>query len=142
MQSGFCLIMSVMLALAAGAASADTIKIGVLTDMNGPYADVVGEGSVVGTKLAVEDVGGTVLGMPIEVISANTQNKPDVASAIARQWLDDEKVDVIIGGSSSAAGLAIQEVAREKQHLFLITDFRLFRLHRQGLLALRHPVHL
>ena len=122
MQWGFCLIMSAMLALAAGAASAETIKIGVLTDMNGPYADVVGEGSVVGTRLAVEDVGGTVLGMPIEVISANTQNKPDIASAIARQWLDDEKVDVIIGGSSSAAGLAIQEVAREKQHLFLITN--------------------
>ena len=122
MQLGIRLILSAMLTLAAGVASADTVKIGVLSDMNGPYADVVGEGSVVATKLAVEDIGGKVLGMPIEVISANTQNKPDIASAIARQWLDDENVDVIIGGSSSAAGLAIQEVAREKQHLFLITD--------------------
>ncbi len=122
MQLGLRLVTAAAMTLAAGAASADTLKIGVLTDMNGPYADVVGEGSVVGTRLAVEDMGGKVLGMPIEVISANTQNKPDVASAIARQWYDDEKVDVIIGGSSSAAGLAIQEVAREKQHIFLITD--------------------
>jgi branched-chain amino acid transport system substrate-binding protein len=56
------------------------------------------------------------------VISADTQNKPDVASTLARKWLDDEHVDVLVGGSSSAAGLAIQEVAREKQHIFLITD--------------------
>jgi branched-chain amino acid transport system substrate-binding protein len=118
----FSAILSTMLALSGGAASADTLKIGVLTDMDGPFAQVVGAGSVVAAKLAVEDMGGKVLGMPIEVISANTQNKPDIASTIARRWLDDEKVDVIIGGSSSAAGLAIQEVAREKQHLFLITD--------------------
>jgi branched-chain amino acid transport system substrate-binding protein len=118
----FGAILSTMLALSGGAASADTLKIGVLTDMDGPFAQVGGAGSVVAAKLAVEDMGGKVLGMPIEVISASTQNKPDIASTIARRWLDDEKVDVIIGGSSSAAGLAIQEVAREKQHLFLITD--------------------
>lgn len=108
--------------LAGGAARADSLKIGVLSDFSGPYADVIGEGSVVGAKLAAEDMGGTVLGMPIEIIQADTQNKPDLASAIARKWLENEGVDVIIGGSSSAAGLAIQEVAREKQHIFLITD--------------------
>jgi branched-chain amino acid transport system substrate-binding protein len=116
------IVIAAALALAAGTAHADTLKIGVLTDMSGPYADVVGEGTVVATKLAVEDMGGKVLGMPIEVISADTQNKPDVASTLARKWLDDEHVDVLVGGSSSAAGLAIQEVAREKQHIFLITD--------------------
>jgi branched-chain amino acid transport system substrate-binding protein len=116
------MVIAAALALAAGTAHADTLKIGVLTDMSGPYADVVGEGTVVATKLAVEDMGGKVLGMPIEVISADTQNKPDVASTLARKWLDDEHVDVLVGGSSSAAGLAIQEVAREKQHIFLITD--------------------
>ena len=110
------------LALAAGAAHADTLKIGVLSDFSGPYADVVGEGTVVAAKLAVEDMGSKVLGMPIEVISADTQNKPDVASALARKWLDDDHVDVLVGGSSSAAGLAIQAVAKEKQHIFLITD--------------------
>jgi branched-chain amino acid transport system substrate-binding protein len=118
----FSMMMAAALALAAGTAHADALKIGVLTDMSGPYADVVGEGTVVATKLAVEDMGGKVLGMPIEVISADTQNKPDVASTLARKWLDDEHVDVLVGGSSSAAGLAIQEVAREKQHIFLITD--------------------
>jgi branched-chain amino acid transport system substrate-binding protein len=116
------IVIAAALALAAATAHADTLKIGVLTDMSGPYADVVGEGTVVATKLAVEDLGGKVLGMPIEVISADTQNKPDVASTLARKWLDDEHVDVLVGGSSSAAGLAIQEVAREKQHIFLITD--------------------
>lgn len=122
MQWGVRLIITAALALAAGAANAaDTLKIGVLSDFSGPYADVVGEGSVVATKLAVEDMGGKVLGMPIEVIQADTQNKPDVAAALARQWLD-QGVDVLVGGSSSAAGLAIQAVAKEKQHIFLITD--------------------
>lgn len=122
MQLGFRLLVAAALALAAGSASAaETLKIGVLTDMSGPYADVVGTGTVAAVKLAVEDMGGKVLGMPIEVVSADTQNKPDVASALARQWLD-QGVDVLLGGSSSAAGLAIQAVAKEKKHIFLITD--------------------
>lgn len=116
------LIGAAVLALAASGARADTLKIGVLSDFSGPYADVVGEGSVVAAKLAVQDFGGKVLGMPIEVMQADTQNKPDVASALARKWLDDDHVDVLMGGSSSAAGLAIQAVAKEKQHIFLITD--------------------
>jgi len=123
MKSGFRgLIAAAALVLAAGSAhAADALKIGVLTDMSGPYADVVGTGTVAAVKLAVEDMGGKVRGMPIEVVSADTQNKPDVASALARQWLD-QGVDVLLGGSSSAAGLAIQAVAKEKKHIFLITD--------------------
>jgi branched-chain amino acid transport system substrate-binding protein len=122
MQGGFRLIMAAALLLAAGSARADTLKIGVLSDFSGPYADVLGDGSVVAAKLAAEDMGGKVLGMPIEIIEADTQNKPDMASAIARKWYDNEGVDAIIGGSSSAAGLAIQEVARQKERVFLITD--------------------
>jgi branched-chain amino acid transport system substrate-binding protein len=110
------------LVLAAGGARADGLKIGVLSDFSGPYADVLGDGAVVGVKLAAEDMGGKVTGMPIEIVQADTQNKPDMASAIARRWYENEGVDVIIGGSSSAAGLAIQEVARQEQHVFLITD--------------------
>lgn len=122
MRHGIRVIVAAAIAFAAGTAKADTLKIGVLSDFSGPYADVVGEGSVVATKLAIEDMGGKVLGMPIEVIQADTQNKPDIASATARQWFDNEGVDVLVGGSSSAAGLAMQEVARQKEHIYLITD--------------------
>ena len=122
MHRGLRVVIVLAIMLAAGIAKADSLKIGVLSDFSGPYADVLGEGSVAAAKLAVEDMGGKVLDMPIEIVQADTQNKPDIASAIARKWYENEGVDVIIGGSSSAAGLAIQEVAREKQHVFLITD--------------------
>jgi branched-chain amino acid transport system substrate-binding protein len=113
------------LLLAAGAAEAQgtgVVKIGILSDMSGPYADVVGNGDVVAAKLAIEDMGGKVLGMPIELLSADMQNKPDVASTMARQWFDTEGLDVLAGGASSASGLAMQEVARQKEKIFLITD--------------------
>jgi len=108
--------------VAARAEGSGKIKIGVLSDMSGAYADVVGEGSVAAAKLAVEDAGGSVLGMPVEVISADMQNKPDVASSIARQWFDTEDVDVLTGGGASSSALAMQEVAKEKKHIYLITD--------------------
>ncbi|HLI13785.1 MAG TPA: ABC transporter substrate-binding protein [Alphaproteobacteria bacterium] len=116
-----------VMVLAASPVRADdnggnVIKIGVLSDMSGPYAADDGEGDVVGAKLAVEDMGGEVIGKPIQVISADTLNKPDVGSAIARKWYDTEGVDVIAGGSTSAVGLAIQAVAQEKHRIFLITD--------------------
>jgi branched-chain amino acid transport system substrate-binding protein len=112
-----------MMLMAVGAQGADgkVLKIGVLSDMTGPYAADDGPGDVVGAKLAVEDMGGRVLGMPIEVLSADTLNKPDVGSAIARKWYD-EGVTAIAGGSTSAVGLAIQAVARDKKRIFLITD--------------------
>jgi branched-chain amino acid transport system substrate-binding protein len=98
------------------------LKIGVMSDMSGPLADYDGEGDVVGAKLAVEDMGGKVLGMPIQVISADTLNKPDVGSALARKWYEWEGVDAIAGGSTSAVGLAVQAISREKRKIFLITD--------------------
>ncbi len=112
-------------ALAApGVARADAappLRIGVLNDPNGVYADNGGIGSVIAARLAAEDFGMSVLGRRIEVISGDHQNKPDLAAGIAREWIDREGVDIIADGASSAAGLAIQEVTREKQRIFIIT---------------------
>lgn len=118
-------ISALALAFMAGAAQAqgsgDVIRFGILNDQSGPYADVGGKGSVVAAKLAVEDFGGKLLGKRIEVISADHQNKPDIASSIARQWIDTEHVDLIADGASSAAGLAIQEITRDKGRVFIIS---------------------
>ena len=103
----------------AGASAADIsggkVVIGDLGDMSGVYADSYsGPGAVAAVKMAVEDFGGKVLGQPIQVISADHQNKPDVASSIARQWIDQDGVDVIVDLTNSAVGLAVQKLASEK----------------------------
>ena len=107
-----------------GAASAqisdDVVKIGVLTDLSGPASDATGQGSVTAAELAIADFGGTVAGKPIELISANHQLKPDVGAAIARQWYDSERVDLILDVPVSAVGLAVQEVSRQKQKLLIV----------------------
>jgi branched-chain amino acid transport system substrate-binding protein len=95
------------------------IKIGVLVDMSSLYADLGGPGSVVAAKLAVEDFGAAAKGMKVEIIAADHQNKADLAESIAGFWFDVDKVDMILDGQSSAAGLAISEVARQKNKLFL-----------------------
>jgi branched-chain amino acid transport system substrate-binding protein len=97
------------------------IKIGLLSDMGGPYRDVGGPGHRVATELAVEDMGGSVLGRPIEVLQADDQNKPDVATSLAREWIDSAGVDVLADGAASSAGLAIQQIARQKKRIYLIT---------------------
>jgi branched-chain amino acid transport system substrate-binding protein len=96
------------------------IRLGLLSDMGGPYRDVGGPGNRHAAELAIADFGGSVLGRPIEVLQADDQNKPDVSSSIARQWMDDG-VDAVADGAGSSAGLAIQEVAREKKRPYLIT---------------------
>ena len=101
--------------------AAETIKIGVLNDQSGVFADNGGVGSVAAAKLAVEDFGGELLGQKIEVISADHQNKPDIAAATARKWFDTEGVDVIADGAASSAGFAILEVARQKNRIFVIS---------------------
>ncbi|MGM4962994.1 ABC transporter substrate-binding protein [Tardiphaga sp. 1201_B9_N1_1] len=98
-----------------------TVKIGVLTDMSGPYADNVGAGSVLAAKMAVEDYGGKVAGMPVEVISADHQNKADIGLALARKWYDTEGVDAITEVVSSGVALAVQQLSREKDKVFLAT---------------------
>jgi branched-chain amino acid transport system substrate-binding protein len=95
------------------------VKIGVLTDMSSLYADDTGVGSVVAAKLAVEDFGAAAKGMKVEVVSADHQNKPDVGSSIANAWFDVDKVDVIVDVPNSGVALAVSEVARQKNKLFL-----------------------
>ncbi len=112
-------IAAAAVALSAGAAYAQPysdgkVKIGVLTDLSGFYSDLSGKGSVEAAKMAVEDFGGKVNGIPIEVVAADHQNKPDIASAIARKWYDAEGVDAIVGLVNSGAGLAVRQVSREK----------------------------
>jgi branched-chain amino acid transport system substrate-binding protein len=104
---------------AAGAA--EPIKIGVLNDQSGVFADNGGIGSVAAAKLAAEDFGGEILGRKIEVISADHQNKPDIAAATARRWFDTEGVNMIADGAASSAGFAILEVARQKNKIFAIS---------------------
>jgi len=100
--------------------SDDVVKLGVLTDMTGPSSAADGPGSVVAAQMAVDDFGGTVLGKPIVLVSADHQIKPDVGAAIARRWYDIEQVDLILDVPVSAVGLAVQGIAREKKKLLIV----------------------
>ncbi len=116
-------LLTAALALPASARAQATrpLRIGVLGDESGPYADLGGPGSVIAARLAAEEIGNRLLDRPIEVITGDHQNKPDLASSIARHWIDTVGVDVIADGASSGAALAIQQVAREKGCIFVIT---------------------
>ncbi|MCX7319398.1 MAG: ABC transporter substrate-binding protein [Hyphomicrobiales bacterium] len=102
--------------------SADVVKIGVLDDMSGPYADIQGPGDAVAVRMAVEDFGGTVAGKKIEVIAGDLQNKADVGLAVARRWYDTENVDVIMGLGNSAVALAVQGITQEKNRIAITTS--------------------
>ena len=116
------LAVAAFLATPASAQYTDgTIKIGVLTDMSSLFSDIGGPGSVIAAKLAVEDFGAAAKGMRIEIVGADMQNKPDVGASIANSWFDVEKVDVIVNGMNSGVALAISEIARQKNKLFLVT---------------------
>jgi len=106
-------------ALLAGSALAQDIKIGVLNDRSGLYADLSGEGSVVAARMAVEDFKAAEKGINVEIVSADHQNKPDIASNIARQWIDAEGVDLIVDVPTSSAALAVSEIVREKNKVFM-----------------------
>jgi branched-chain amino acid transport system substrate-binding protein len=97
------------------------IKIGVLNDQSGLYADLAGQGSVVAARMALEDFGAAKKGMKVEIISADHQNKPEVGSSIARQWYDRDGVDVIVDVPTSSVALAINQVTREKNKAFLVS---------------------
>ncbi|MBS0321462.1 MAG: ABC transporter substrate-binding protein [Proteobacteria bacterium] len=104
----------------AGAQVSDNvIKIGVLTDMSSLYTDLAGAGSVAAAKLAIEDSGIEKKGYKVEIVSADHQNKPDVGSAIARQWYDQDHVDVIVDVPNSGVALAINQITKEKGKAFL-----------------------
>jgi branched-chain amino acid transport system substrate-binding protein len=97
------------------------VKIGVLTDMSSLYADLSGQGSVIAARMAVEDFGAAKKGMKVEIVSADHQNKADVGSGIARQWLDSDKVDVIVDTPNSAVALAVNQIVKEKGKAFLVS---------------------
>lgn len=123
--AGAAVIFSLGLASAAsaqdGAISDDHVKIGVLGDMSGVYSDVAGPGMSVAAQMAITDFDGTVLGKPIELVSANHQNKPDIGSAIARRWIDRDGVDMITGLENSAVGLAVQGLGTGKKIITINT---------------------
>jgi len=110
-----------MSAAAQAQISGDVVKIGVMNDMSGLYADITGQGSVEAARMAIADFGGTVAGKKIELVSADHQNKPDVGGAIARQWYDNDGVDVIVDVPTSSVALAVQDIARERKKVFLIS---------------------
>ena len=107
--------------LAAGAASAaaDKVVIGDIDDMSGPYADVIGAGGVEAMKMAIADFGGTVLGQPIEVLTFDHQNKPDIAGQKLREWADTSGLTMQLGGSNTGVSLAMSSAAKEKKIPFI-----------------------
>ncbi|MBC7575729.1 MAG: ABC transporter substrate-binding protein [Herminiimonas sp.] len=100
--------------------SGDVVKIGIITDMSGVYSDIDGQGGVEAIKMAVADFGGTVLGKKIEVMSADHQNKADIAASKAREWFDQQGVDMLIGGTNSGTALAVSKVAAEKKKPYIV----------------------
>jgi len=108
-----------MLAATPGLAQDVSVKLGVLNDRSGVYADLSGEGSVIAAQMAVEDFGAEEKGITVEIVSADHQNKPDVASNIARQWYSEEDVDAIFDVPTSSAALAVHEITREMDKIFM-----------------------
>ncbi|THK34073.1 ABC transporter substrate-binding protein [Ensifer sp. MPMI2T] len=102
-------------------ASDGRVKIGILNDQSGVYADFGGKSSYEAALMAVEDFGGKVLGVPVEVVTADHQNKPDIASNIARQWYDTEQVDSIMELTTSSVALAVQAISKEKKKIDIVT---------------------
>src|SRR3954452_2033491 len=105
---------------AAAPASAQGVKIGVLNDQSGVYADYGGKYSLEAAHMAVEDFGGSVLGQKIEIITADHQNKPDLGAGIARRWYDAENVDMITELTTSSVALAVQELSKEKKKIDIV----------------------
>ena len=109
------------LTVAAQAKVSDNlVRIGVLTDMSGQFSHESGKGSVTAVQMAVEDFGGKVLNMPVEVISADHQNKPDVALAKAREWYDTQKVDMVANLINSAIALGVTGVAKDRNKVAIV----------------------
>jgi len=122
----FAILLAALLALGPAIARAQisdgVIKIGVLNDQSGLYADLAGQGSVVAARMAVEDYGAEKKGMKVEVVFADHQNKADVGSAIARQWYDVDKVDLIVDVPNSGVALAVSQITRDKGKAFIVSS--------------------
>jgi branched-chain amino acid transport system substrate-binding protein len=107
---------------ALGQQAATPLKIGVLSDFSSVYSDIGGMGNVKATKMAIEDFGGSIFGKPIELVTADVLNKPDIASAIARKWYENEGVDMIIDLPTSATALAVMELSKQFEKIMIVTD--------------------
>ena len=99
--------------------SGDVIRIGIITDMSSVYADIDGQGGIEAIKMAIQDMGGAINGKKIEILSADHQNKPDIAATKAREWFDTQGLDMLIGGTNSGTNLAMSKVAAEKKRPFI-----------------------
>ncbi|MDH0373699.1 ABC transporter substrate-binding protein [Comamonas aquatica] len=97
----------------------DTVKIGFITDMSSLYADVEGKNGAVAIQMAIDDFGGKLLGKPIELLTADHQNKADIAASKAREWIDQQDISLVFGGTNSATALAMAKVAQEKKRIFV-----------------------
>ena len=104
---------------ASAQVSGDVVKIGFITDVSGLYSDIDGQGGAEAIRMAIADFGGTVLGKKIELVTADHQNKPDIAASKAREWFDRDGVDMLIGGTNSGTSLAMSKVALEKKKPFI-----------------------
>ena len=111
-----------------GKLSDDVVKIGVLTDMSGVYADYGGPGAVAAAKMAVADFGGKMFGKPIEVVNADHQNKPDVAKNVTQQWFDRDKVDMTVENLNSGVALAVTALGKEKNKITIVNGAATARL--------------
>src|SRR3954462_11486474 len=128
MKSGLLAAVAMGALLIAGTASAQGVKIGILNDQSGVYADYGGKYSVEAAKMAIEDFGGEVLGQKIDIVTADHQNKPDLASAIARRWYEVENVDMITELTTSSVALAVQELSKEKKKIDIVVGAATSRL--------------
>jgi len=120
-RTNLWLIAAAMLTGTAAHAEDLAVKIGVMSDMSGLYSDLGGPGSVAAAKLAVEDFNPAAHGLKVEIVTGDMQNKPDVGSNLARQWFDVDHVDMIVDVPNSGVALAVNEVAREKNKVFLVS---------------------
>ncbi len=97
------------------------IKIGVMNDMSGTYSDLSGQGSVLAARMAVEDFGAAAKGLKVEIVGADHQNKPDIGSNVVRTWIDRDQVDVVVDVPTSSVALAVHEIVRDKNKVFLVS---------------------
>lgn len=113
------LLLSIAGLAAPPAHAQDKVKIGFLTDMSSAYADLDGKNGAMAIQMAIDDFGGKVNGRPIELLSADHQNKPDVAASKAREWMDTQNISMLVGGTHSAAALAMAKIAQDKKRVFI-----------------------
>jgi branched-chain amino acid transport system substrate-binding protein len=128
MKSGLLAAVAIGGVLFAMPASAQGVKIGILNDQSGVYADYGGKYSVEAARMAIEDFGGTALGQKIELVTGDHQNKPDLATSIARRWYDVENVDMITELTTSSVALAVQELSKEKKKIDIVVGAATSRL--------------